>query len=244
MAPDVARLSDEAETALSLGLAGNGSLATRAGRAYVRARGYDGGCLAILGFEGERGAVNTRRARTARLMRKGGALSLGSRPGAAWERGRFEAPYLRDALLDNCIMVETLETAGQWSGLMNLYAAVRDAISAALRERGTPPLVMCHISHLYRNGASLYFTFIAEQQEGAELEQWQTAKIAATDAIVGAGGTLTHHHAIGRDHARWLREEIGDLGIGLLRAAKHELDPTGIMNPGKLLPPSGEQGGT
>jgi len=239
LAPDVARLSDEAETALSFSLAGNGSIVQRAGRAYVRVRGYDGGCLAILGFEGERGAVNARRARVARMMRKAGGLALGLRPGVAWERSRFEAPYLRDALLDSCIMVETLETAGHWSGLMNLYAAVREAIRAALEKRGTPPLVMCHISHLYRNGASLYFTFIAAQQEGAELEQWQAAKIAATDAIVSTGGTVTHHHAIGRDHARWLREEIGGLGIDLLRAAKHTLDPMGIMNPGKLLPPSG-----
>jgi alkyldihydroxyacetonephosphate synthase len=95
---------------------------------------------------------------------------------------------------------------------------------------------MCHVSHLYRSGASLYFTFIAAQEEFAEIEQWRAAKTAATDAIVAAGGTITHHHAVGHDHARWMRDEVGEVGLELLRAAKERLDPRGIMNPGKLLP--------
>ena len=133
-------------------------------------------------------------------------------------------------------MVETLETATEWSSLIELYATVADAIRAALSERGTPPLVMCHVSHLYPSGASLYFTFFAAQEQGSELEQWQAAKSAATDAIVAAGGTITHHHAVGRDHAAWLEREIGPLGVELIRAAKERVDPSGIMNPGKLLP--------
>jgi alkyldihydroxyacetonephosphate synthase len=151
-------------------------------------------------------------------------------------RGRYEAPYLRDALLDNCIMVETLETATRWSDLLDLYALVREAIRSVLEARGTPPLVMCHISHLYPDGASLYFTFMAAQEQGAELEQWQSVKSAATDAIVSGGGTISHHHAVGRDHAPWLEREIGQLGVELLRSAKQRLDPAGIMNPGKLIP--------
>jgi alkyldihydroxyacetonephosphate synthase len=238
--PDVARLSDEAETMLSMGLAGGRSIAQRAGRRYIKTRGYEGGCLAIIGFEGERDDVLRRRAQVAGVLRSAGALSLGTRPGKAWERGRYEAPYLRDALLDNCIMVETLETAAQWSGLMDLHAAVRGAIGGALESRGTRPLVMCHVSHLYPNGASLYFTFFAAQEQGNELEQWRVAKSAACDAIVGAGGTITHHHAIGTDHAQWMEREVGELGVELLRSAKERLDPAGIMNPGKLLPsPSG-----
>jgi alkyldihydroxyacetonephosphate synthase len=239
--PDVARLSDETETMLSLELAGSRSVAQRVGRRYVKARGYGGGCLAIVGFEGTRDDVLRRRGQAARLLGSAGALSLGSRPGRAWERGRFEAPYLRDALLDNCIMVETLETAAQWSKLMDVYAATREAIRQALEGRGTPPLVMCHISHLYRNGASLYFTFMAAQEQGSELEQWRVAKSAASDAIIGAGGTITHHHAVGTDHAPWLEKEVGPLGIELLQASKQTLDPTGIMNPGKLLPVGVEQ---
>jgi alkyldihydroxyacetonephosphate synthase len=96
--------------------------------------------------------------------------------------------------------------------------------------------VMCHVSHLYPSGASLYFTFLARQQREDALGQWRAAKIAATEAIVAAGATITHHHAVGRDHAPWLRAEVGELGLELLRAAKERLDPAGIMNPGKLLP--------
>jgi alkyldihydroxyacetonephosphate synthase len=99
---------------------------------------------------------------------------------------------------------------------------------------------MCHVSHLYRSGASLYFSFLARQEGEGEarpaLEQWRAAKTAASEAIVAAGGTITHHHAVGRDHAPWMRAEVGELGLELIRAAKQRLDPAGIMNPGKLLP--------
>lgn len=237
-APDVARLSDETETALSFQLAGPSGVARRIGGAYMSARGYDGGCLAIIGFEGDRTVVTGRRSRAAHMLRRAGGLHLGSGPGRAWERGRFDAPYLRDALLDNCVMAETLETAAEWSALMDLYGATREALRKTLEGRGTPPLLMCHVSHLYPDGASLYFTFMAAQEEGAELEQWWAAKSAATEAILSAGGTLTHHHGVGRDHAGWLPREIGGLGVDLLRAAKQRLDPAGVMNPGKLLPPS------
>ena len=235
-APDVARLSDEVETALSMQMAGEGA-ARRLGLAYLKARGYEGGCLAILGFEGEQSTVTRRRAQAARTLRWSGGLSLGTGPGKAWERQRYAGPYLRDALLDNCVMVETLETAAEWSRLMELYAAVAQAIRTALEQRGTPALVACHVSHLYPSGASLYFTFMAAQERGAELEQWRAAKSAACDAITSSGGTITHHHAVGRDHAGWLEREVGKLGVDLIRAAKQRLDPAGIMNPGKLLPP-------
>ncbi len=232
--PDVARLSDEEETRLSMAQAGEGR-AQRLGRAYLKARGHEGGCLAIVGYEGSQDDVSERQKRTGALLRAGGGVSLGGRPGRTWEHGRFAGPYLRDVLMDRGIMVETLETAGSWSGLADLRAAVDGALRQSLTDRGTPPLVMCHVSHLYPSGASLYFTFLARQEEGAELEQWSAAKSAASEAIVKSGGTITHHHAVGRDHLPWMRDEVGDVGIGLLRAAKRELDPTGIMNPGKLV---------
>jgi alkyldihydroxyacetonephosphate synthase len=138
-------------------------------------------------------------------------------------------------------MAETLETAHEWSRLMELYRAVCAAITGALETRGTPGLVMCHISHLYPSGASLYFTFLAPQQRGDELDQWRAVKFAACDAIAGAGGTITHHHAVGRDHVPWMRREVGEVGLAALRSLKERLDPTGIMNPGKLLPPTDGQ---
>jgi alkyldihydroxyacetonephosphate synthase len=240
-APDVARVSDEEETRLSLALAGTGGLARRAGDAYLRARGYAGGCLAIAGWEGEADAVAARRARGAALLRGAGGLALGQSPGRAWERNRFSTPYLRDDMLERGVMVETLETAAQWSDLMALHAAVGGALREALGARGTPPLVGCHISHLYPTGASLYFTFLARQETGAEIEQWRAAKRAAGDAIEANGGTITHHHAVGRDHAPWMSAEVGPVGVEALRALKLELDPAGIMNPGKLLPEPGAE---
>jgi alkyldihydroxyacetonephosphate synthase len=163
-------------------------------------------------------------------------VSLGSRPGQSWLRSRYEGPYQRDVLLDHDVMVETLETSTTWTDLLMLWGRVGDALRMSLGERGTPALVGAHISHLYPHGASLYFTFLARRETGAEIEQWRAAKGAACDAIIAAGGTITHHHAIGRDHRAWLLAETGPLGIELLRAAKERLDPAGIMNPGKLLP--------
>ncbi|MEA2428575.1 MAG: alkyldihydroxyacetonephosphate synthase [Thermoleophilaceae bacterium] len=234
--PDVARLSDEEETRLTLALASSGSLAERAGRAYLRARGHEGGCIAIVGFEGDEREVGRRAGVARETLRGAGGLPLGSRPGEAWLRGRYSGPYMRDELLDRGVMVETLETAATWTDLHGVHDAVAQALRGALAARGTPALVGCHVSHLYPSGASLYFTWIARQERGAELEQWRAAKTAACDAIVASGGTITHHHAVGRDHAPWLRAEIGDLGVDVLRAAKQRLDPAGIMNPGKLLP--------
>ena len=122
-------------------------------------------------------------------------------------------------------MVETLETATTWTGLHALHDAVAAALRGALDARGTPPVVLCHVSHLYPSGASLYFTFIARQEQGDELDQWQAAKAAACEAIVAQGGTITHHHAIGRDHAPWLEAEIGPTGIALLRGHEGRARP-------------------
>ncbi len=234
-APHVARLSDEEETRLSLAMSATGSRAEKLGLRYLRLRGHEGGCLAILGYEGDEDEVERCRVQAASHLRAGGGLALGRRPGEAWLRGRYAGPYLRDELLGRRMLVETLETATRWSNLEALYRAVGDSLRATLSGRGTPPLVMCHVSHLYPSGASLYFTFLARQEEDA-LGQWDAAKTAAGEAIVAAGGTITHHHAIGRDHARWMAAEVGELGLELIRAAKARLDPVGIMNPGKLLP--------
>ncbi|HLL85945.1 MAG TPA: FAD-linked oxidase C-terminal domain-containing protein, partial [Thermoleophilaceae bacterium] len=123
------------------------------------------------------------------------------------------------------------------------HRAVTAALERSLTEGGTPPLVGCHASHVYRSGASLYFTVLARQRRGGELEQWREAKAAASEAIVSAGGTITHHHAVGRAHVPWLEHEVGELGLATMRAVKDRLDPAGIMNPGKLVPPADARSG-
>jgi alkyldihydroxyacetonephosphate synthase len=214
LAPDIARLSDEEETRLSLALAGTGRL----GRALLGGR-----CLLVLGWEGRTG----RRLAVARRLARWGGRPLGAAPGRAWAASRFAGPYLRDDLLDRGVLVETVETATSWSNLAHLY----DAVGVALA--GTH--AGCHVSHLYPTGASLYFTVVA-RQDPDPVAQWRALKTRATDAIAAAGGTLTHHHAIGAEHAPWLPAEIGPLGVNLLRTLKSHCDPAGIMNPGKLLP--------
>jgi alkyldihydroxyacetonephosphate synthase len=222
--PTVIRLSDEAETGVNL-----------ATTEAIGENQITGGCLGITVFEGSNEHVESRHAETRALLAARGGTSLGEAPARAWERGRFAAPYLRDSLLSAGALCETLETATDWSNIPALKAAVTEALTAALAETGTPALVMCHISHVYPTGASLYFTVVAGQR-GNPIEQWQAAKKAASNAMMAAGATITHHHAVGTDHRPWMRDEVGDLGVQVLRAVKATLDPAGILNPGKLIP--------
>jgi alkyldihydroxyacetonephosphate synthase len=221
--PTVLRLSDEAETAVNLadpsGNLGSGP----------------GGCLAIVGFEGTTDDAATRRAAAARVLQELGGAALGTEPGEAWRQGRYRGPYLRDPLLDAGALVETLETATFWSNLSALRTAVTDAITSALSDQGTAPVVLCHISHVYEAGASLYFTVLCAQADDP-IAQWHQAKLAANRAIRESGATITHHHGVGTDHRNTYAAEVGPLAIDALRAVKAALDPAGILNPGVLIP--------
>ncbi|WP_406319919.1 FAD-binding oxidoreductase [Streptosporangium sp. NBC_01639] len=217
--PTVLRLSDETET--MVGLARPDELGGLAA---------DAGCLAIAGYEGDPAEVALRREGAAAVLSGLGGVPLGTGPGESWVHGRYSAPYLRDSLLAAGATVETLETAGFWSNLPRLYDAVRLSLHASLGS----PLVMCHVSHVYGTGASLYFTVVTAQS-GDPLAQWETAKRSASEAIVTAGGTISHHHGVGRDHREAYAAEIGDLGVEILRGVKERLDPEGVLNPGVLM---------
>jgi alkyldihydroxyacetonephosphate synthase len=234
--PEIIRVSDEEETEGSLALSGPRGLSGRLFGGYLGLRKRRGGALMVVGFEGDGEHVARKRALAVRALREGGAAYLGQTAGNAWEHGRYQGPYLRDTLMAMGAMVETLETSHTWSRLEELHTAVGDAIRSALAEQGTPGLVFCHLSHAYADGASLYFTFISRSRRGAELEQWRAVKRAASEAIVGHGGTITHHHAVGRDHRPYMEAEVGETGLEVLRAVKEQLDPAGVMSPGKLLP--------
>ncbi len=218
--PTVLRLSDESESAINLA------------RPDEIGGDSTGGCLMITGYEGEPAANAAKRSAVTALLTELGGTCVGVEAGDAWAHGRFNAPYLRDSLLDVGVLVETLETATFWSNRETLYAGVKTALEESLGE-GT--MVLCHISHVYETGCSLYFTVAAK--EGADpLGQWLKAKAAACEAIVAAGSTITHHHAVGTDHKPYLTAEIGELGASMLRAVKADLDPTGVLNPGVLIP--------
>ena len=173
------------------------------------------------------------------MVRETRAVRLGAAAGRSWEHSRFAAPALRDTLLGAGALAETLETAATWTDLPRVYAGVRDALSSSLGRA----VIGCHVSHLYPTGASLYFTVLAAADPADPDGQWARAKAAANDAIVAAGGTITHHHAVGTAHRDHVAPDLGgDVGVRALRALKNELDPAGIMNPGKLLPPVAEAG--
>ena len=220
--PTVVRLSDEAETALNL--ARPEDLGQRTGS----------GALAIIGYEGAAAEVATRRAAVTRILEQAGA-QLDPGAGEAWARDRYRGPYLRDALLGAGALVETLETVGFWSSLRELYEAVSGALRSSLSAQGSAPVVLCHISHVYPAGASLYFTVGCAQLDDP-VAQWRAAKAAASDAILAAGGSITHHHGVGTDHRPWYEGEVGELAVDVLRAIKAQLDPAGILNPGVLIP--------
>ncbi|MFI9327118.1 FAD-binding oxidoreductase [Kitasatospora sp. NPDC052868] len=218
--PTVIRLSDEAETAINL------ALTERIGGEPAVS-----GCLAVTVFEGGAEQVAARQQLTRAALLAAGGSSLGEAPARAWEHGRFNAPYLRDSLLNAGALCETLETATDWRQLPFLRFAVTAALTTAL----PGALVLCHISHVYPTGASLYFTVVAAMGEDP-LAQWAAAKRAAGDAIMANGGTISHHHAVGADHRPWMTDEVGELGVRILRAVKAAVDPAGILNPGKLIP--------
>ena len=173
--------------------------------------------------------VAARRTACTELLTSLGGTALGEEEG--WASGRFDGPYLRDSMLDVGVLVETLETVTFWSNLDNVYTRVKEALTSAL---GEATLVLCHISHVYETGASLYFTVLCAQKDDP-LAQWAAAKEAANNAIRAAGATITHHHGVGTDHRAAYQAEIGPLGLAMLRAVKASVDPAGILNPGVLV---------
>ena len=245
--PSIIRLSDAPEaaafTVMSHKHHGLRRLADDLIEQYLKMRKYDlttGSTLMLLGFDGEAEWTARQWDQALEICSDHRGLLVGQSVGRSWVRDRYAQPYLRDTLLGHGAMVDTLETATTWSNLVHLYEAMVSAMKGAIAATGGGPgYVMTHVSHAYAYGASLYSTFLGRQVPDpdplARQAQWQFVKQATTEAILTAGGTLTHHHGIGRDHAPWLEEEVGLLGMKALRALKPVFDPTGIMNPGILL---------
>lgn len=237
------RLSDADETWFFQAFSGSGSSSSPlAGliKRYLAAKGFDSKpCLFILGLEGDAALVSFAKKRAAAIIKTHGGFHIGKSPGERWYHSRFASPFMRDPMMDHGLGVDTLETATNWANIDRLYRAVqgslREAITATMPSPGMRGVVLTHVSHSYPDGASLYFTYIFPRDVPHEVEQWRTIKAAASDAIVMNGGTISHHHGVGEDHAPWLRTEKGDIAMRALAAVKRELDPKGILNPGKLL---------
>ena len=237
------RLSDADETYFFQAFGKAGAAPTfkdRLQARYLAARGMgERPCAMILGFEGDQDRVDYGVSAAKRIIRACGGLAVGRSPANRWYQGRFHGPYSRDPMMDRGLGVDTLETATTWSNIDTLWKAVRGALDQAMRAKapttGAHGIVLAHISHAYHDGASLYFTYVWPRDLADPIGQWRAIKGAASDAIVRAGGTITHHHGVGEDHAPWLEAEKGAMGIGVLKAVKRELDPAGVMNPGKMV---------
>ncbi len=234
------RLSDAAETevAVALGLSAHRVLGAAA-RLWFSLRGVsERSCLLLLGAVADRAGARAI-AEAMAILRRRRAVGLGDAPGRHWLADRFRHPYLRDSLLDAGIATDTVESAAPWSRLPDLYRAVSDTFEHALaaeKERGA---ALCHLSHAYLDGASLYFTFFfrCPADPDAAVARWASVKRAVTGAMHAAGGTLSHHHGVGAWHAPWLEAEIGADGVRTLAAAAQALDPQKVMNPHVLLDP-------
>jgi alkyldihydroxyacetonephosphate synthase len=163
---------------------------------------------------------------------------------SAWRGAFLQAPYLRDTLVAAGVISETFETAITWDRFDAFVAGVRERTEAALREVCGGGQVTCRLTHVYPDGAAPYFTCLAPARRGSEVQQWDEIKAAAAEAIIAAGGTITHHHAVGRDHRPWYDRQRPDPFADALRAAKRAVDPAGILNPGVLIDPQGADSST
>ncbi len=155
-----------------------------------------------------------------------------------WRNAFIRMPYARERMVPRAIISDTFETAITWDRFEAFHAAVMRATEDAIRgATGRPGQVTCRFTHVYPDGPAPYFSFHALGRHGALLEQWQAIKNAAGDALIAAGGTITHHHAVGRDHRPWYDRQRPELFATALRAAKQALDPHTVLNPGVLIDP-------
>jgi alkyldihydroxyacetonephosphate synthase len=206
--------------------------------AALNSAGDGTAAVLVLGFESTWRPVDHDLDLALELCGDAGGVALPERPrgpSEQWRSSFLRAPYLRDALIGLGMVVETFETATTWDRFGELHAAVIDATQEAVARVCGDGIVTCRLTHAYPDGAAPYFTVIAPGSRRAEAQQWLEIKLAASEALAGAGGTITHHHAVGRDHRPWYDRQRPDLFAAALTAAKAAVDPTGMMNPGVLV---------
>jgi alkyldihydroxyacetonephosphate synthase len=220
--------------------------------ALTGAAGPEGGAVLVLGFESADHALEPWLARALELcLDFGGAMRdepvlkgpesspEGARGGSAgaWRDAFVQMPYMRDTLVAAGVIAETFETAITWDRFDEFVSSVRAAVSAAVTSECGAGVVNVRLTHVYPDGAAPYFTVLAPGRRGSEVSQWDTIKAVAQEAIIAAGGTITHHHAVGRDHRPGYDKQRPDPFASALRAAKRSLDPNAVLNPGVLIDP-------
>jgi alkyldihydroxyacetonephosphate synthase len=241
--PSVTRVSDAEETAFSFATRKDPTVLDRAKSAALgtyleRRRGFalDRMCLSFIGYEGTEAHVGAQRRLVGRIVARHGGLCIGRGPGVLYDQKKFDTPYIRDYLLDRGVLADVSETSAPWSVLPGLYGNVMAAARGAFAELGVPGYIMCHLSHSYHAGACLYFTFALNPSGRREpMTEYDRVKTAIQQTFVDSGATLSHHHAVGTEHARWLEEDISAPGVAMLRALFDGIDPGANLNPGKIV---------
>ncbi len=239
----VTRVSDARETQFSFAMRRRptllDALQSRALREFLeRRRGYDveAMALAFIGFEGSEAHVARERKAVGKIVRAHRGLCIGSGPGALYDQKKFDTPYIRDFLLDRGVAGDVSETAMPWSLLAPVYDAVIASAERAFADLRVQGYVMCHLSHSYHAGACLYFTFAFPPSPGGDLlTEYDVVKSAIQQTFVDNGATLSHHHAVGTEHARWLAQDISEPGVQMLKALFAGTDPGRHLNPGKIV---------
>ena len=227
--PHLFRISDPEETEIAFKTKEfDGTLADK----VLNTLGYKSGdrCLMFVAVEGSESYTNQVIKSIKKITKKNGGFSIGASPTKKWLEQRYSSAYLRDPLMDLGIMTDTLETAVTWDNLIHVWSKVRKYLKS--RDK---TVVMVHISHVYENGANLYFTFLSPMKKGNEIDEYTEYHKGIIETIQSNKGSLSHHHGVGRTLAPWMEKELGKESIQLMQAIKNHLDSNGIMNPGNTL---------
>ncbi|HVX44059.1 MAG TPA: FAD-linked oxidase C-terminal domain-containing protein, partial [Mycobacteriales bacterium] len=235
-------ISDANETAFSFATRKHGSLLSRTTSAgmkkVLQRKGWklDQMCLSFIGYEGSADHVKIQRRLVKKIVSAHGGIGVGAGPGALYDQKKFDTPYIRDFLLERGALADVSETSANWSNLLPLYQRAIAQAGKAFADIGVQGWIMCHLSHSYHSGACLYFTFAFAPAEGREpIAQYDVVKSAVQQAFIDAGGTLSHHHAVGLEHSRWLADDISAPGVAMVRALFDGVDPGRNLNPGKIV---------
>ena len=242
--PSITRVSDAKETAFSFATRRKSSrisissLISKGLMKVLQRRGWnlDEVCLSFIGYEGGKAHVSRQKAIVKDIVGRHGGIVVGKGPGELYDQKKFDTPYIRDFLLDRGAIGDVSETAAPWSKLLPLYTNVLAAAEKVYAHLGVTGWIMCHLSHSYHSGACLYFTFAFKHDGIDPLGQYEPLKNAIQQAFVDSGGTLSHHHAVGSEHAAWLEQDISAPGVHMIDGLFTAMDPGRNFNPGKIIP--------
>ncbi len=231
------RVSNAKETQTQLKLAGHEKAIVLLEK-YLLLRGCgQEKCMLTLGLTGSKLQISSTKKQIKTLIKKYKGISTGALLGQQWAKKRFRFPYLREALWLKGYMVDTLETATDWHNVDGLMALIESSLQSALADEGERVHAFTHLSHVYAQGCSLYTTYLFRNGDDYQhsLRRWKKLKHSASQIIVENGGTISHQHGVGKDHAAYLKVEKGQLGMSILSTLSKHFDPQEQLNPGTLL---------